>query len=80
MPRRIDHAWWHRLFARSAATGRPLQTRLREMVVTATSEGWLSPESPLPSSRELAEALGVARNTVVLAYQQLAGEGYLSLA
>ena len=79
MPRRIDHAWWHRLFARSAATGRPLQTRLREMVVTATSEGWLAPESPLPSSRELAENLGVARNTVLLAYQQLVDEGHLEL-
>lgn len=77
MPRRIDHALWDRLFARSAATGRPLQTRLREMVVTAVQEGWLIPQSPLPSSRELAESLGVARNTVLLAYQQLVDEELL---
>ena len=31
----------------------------------------------LPSSRKLAEQLSVARNTVVLAYQQLVDEGYL---
>ena len=34
-------------------------------------------EIPLPSSRELAKHLGIARNTVVLAYQQLIDEGYL---
>jgi GntR family transcriptional regulator/MocR family aminotransferase len=33
--------------------------------------------SPLPSCRKLAIQLGVARNTVVLAYQQLVDEGYL---
>lgn len=33
--------------------------------------------APLPSGRKLAEQLGVARNTVVLAYQQLVDEGYL---
>jgi len=32
---------------------------------------------PLPSSRELAKQLGIARNTVVLAYQHLIDENYL---
>jgi GntR family transcriptional regulator / MocR family aminotransferase len=77
MPKRIDHAWWDRLFAQSAATGRPLQTRLREMVVAAVNKAWLTPGTPLPSSRELAEKLGVARNTVLLAYQHLVDEGVL---
>lgn len=76
MPR-VDHASWDRLFAQSAATGRTLQARLREMVVAAVNEGWLTPENPLPSSRELAETLGVARNTVLLAYQQLVDEEVL---
>jgi len=35
------------------------------------------PGDPVPSSRELSEILGVARNTVVLAYQQLIDEGLL---
>jgi GntR family transcriptional regulator/MocR family aminotransferase len=75
--RRIDQASWDRLFARTAATGRPLQARLREMVVTAISEGWLGADTPLPSSRELARNLGVARNTVLLAYQQLVDDEVL---
>jgi GntR family transcriptional regulator / MocR family aminotransferase len=33
--------------------------------------------APLPSSRELARDLGVSRNTVLAAYDQLIGEGYL---
>lgn len=75
--RRIDHASWDRLFARTAETGRPLQARLREMVVAAIGDGWLSAETPLPSSRELARKLGVARNTVLLAYQQLVDDEVL---
>jgi GntR family transcriptional regulator / MocR family aminotransferase len=75
--RRINSAEWDRLFTRSEATGRPLQTRVREMIVTAIAEGWLRPETPLPSSRALADNLSVARNTVLLAYQQLVDEGVL---
>ena len=74
---RIDHVAWGRLFARTAASGRTLQARLREMVAAAVNEGWLTPDHPLPSSRELAETLAIARNTVVLAYQQLVDEGVL---
>ena len=33
--------------------------------------------APLPSSREFARDLGVSRNTVLAAYDQLLGEGYL---
>jgi GntR family transcriptional regulator/MocR family aminotransferase len=77
MPKRINHAWWDRLFAQTAATGRSLQARLREMVVSAVNEGWVPSDTSLPSSRALAANLGVARNTVLLAYQQLVDEGVL---
>jgi GntR family transcriptional regulator/MocR family aminotransferase len=33
---------------------------------------------PMPSSRELAKALGIARNTVAVAFDHLVAEGYLS--
>lgn len=46
----------------------------------AVSEGRLAPGHRLPSSRELARRLGVARSTVVAAYEQLAGEGFVSTA
>jgi GntR family transcriptional regulator / MocR family aminotransferase len=74
---RIDHMAWRQLFARTATSGWTLQARLREMVAAAVNEGWLTPDHPLPSSRELAETLAIARNTVVLAYQQLVDEGVL---
>ena len=47
------------------------------MVISAISEGWLGADMPLPSSRLLARNLGVARNTVLLAYQQLVDEEVL---
>ncbi len=54
-----------------------LQGRIRGMLVSAVLDGHLPVDAPIPSSRELADVIGVARNTVVLAYQQLADEGYL---
>ena len=54
-----------------------LQTQLRRHLVGAILDGRLSPDNPLPSGRRLAHALGVSRNTVVLAYQALADEGFL---
>ncbi|RMD62140.1 MAG: PLP-dependent aminotransferase family protein, partial [Alphaproteobacteria bacterium] len=54
-----------------------LQAQLRQHLVDAILDGRLAADSPLPSSRRLAQALGVSRNTVVLAYQALADEGYL---
>lgn len=54
-----------------------LQGQLRQKIVEAIMVGSLVPDRRLPSSRKLAAQLGVARNTVVLAYQQLIDEGYL---
>ncbi|MFA0850753.1 PLP-dependent aminotransferase family protein [Curtobacterium sp. WHRI 8282] len=47
--------------------------RVRGMV----HDGTLREGDPLPSTRALAAELGVARGTVVAAYEQLDGEGYL---
>lgn len=54
-----------------------LQAQLRRHLVDAILDGRLSAEEPLPSCRRLAKSLGVSRNTVVLAYQVLADEGFL---
>ena len=54
-----------------------LQSQIRQKLVEAIQLGTFPLERRLPSSRKLAEQLGVARNTVVLAYQQLIDEGYL---
>jgi GntR family transcriptional regulator/MocR family aminotransferase len=47
------------------------------MLVTAILEGHLPGGTALPSTRTLAAQLGVARNTVALAYELLANEGWL---
>jgi GntR family transcriptional regulator/MocR family aminotransferase len=47
------------------------------MIVAAIEQGRLPAGARMPSSRELATILSVARNTVVLAYQQLVDEGFL---
>lgn len=68
---------WDRLLQLSARSGMSLQVQIREMLVRAILDGWFPLDAPIPSSRDLAEKLGVARNTVVLSYQQLTDEGYL---
>jgi GntR family transcriptional regulator/MocR family aminotransferase len=73
----LSHAMWHRLFSLSASSGLGLQDQIRQMLVSAILDGRLPLGSALPSSRRLADELSVARNTVVLAYQQLVDEGYL---
>jgi GntR family transcriptional regulator/MocR family aminotransferase len=55
-----------------------LQGQIREMLVSAILGGHIPAGSALPSCRKLAIRLGVARNTVVLAYQQLVDEGFLT--
>ncbi|HYP85462.1 PLP-dependent aminotransferase family protein [Variovorax sp.] len=77
MSQRLSAAMWTQLMQRSSRPNLSLQSQIREMMVTAILDGQLPSGVPLPSSRDLAEHLGVARNTVVLAYQQLAEEGYL---
>jgi GntR family transcriptional regulator/MocR family aminotransferase len=54
-----------------------LQAQLRRMLVSAILDGQIPPGSPLPSCRALAQSLKIARNTVVLAYQDLTEEGFL---
>src|SRR5690349_15942860 len=77
MAQKLNAVMWKQLLQRSEHENMSLQGRIRGMLVSAILDGQLPPGVPLPSSREMAEQLGVARNTVVLAYQQLADEGYL---
>ncbi len=52
-----------------------LQDQVRRKLVEAACAGAFPPGKRLPSSRALAAQLGVARNTVTLAYQKLLDEG-----
>ncbi len=77
MPVRSDGLMWHQLFHLSPESSQSLQAQLRENLVRAILDGHIPVDVPLPSSRELARQLGIARNTVVLAYQHLIDENYL---
>lgn len=77
MSSKLTGVMWKQLFQQRAGSGISLQAQIRQMLVSVILDGQLPAGSPLPSSRDLSIQLGVARNTVVLAYQQLQDEGYL---
>ena len=55
----------------------PLHRRIYDALKSTILGGQLGPGARLPSSRALAADLAVSRNTVSLAYEQLAAEGYV---
>ena len=55
----------------------PLQRQLYGELRAAILGGRLAPGARLPASRALAQELGVSRNTVLGAFDQLLGEGYV---
>ena len=57
--------------------GWPRQRLLHECLRTAIRTGKLSAGTRLLATRQLATDLGIARNTVLYAYEQLATEGYV---
>jgi GntR family transcriptional regulator / MocR family aminotransferase len=74
---RTSELMWPRLFRRFEAGARTLQGQLRDMLVHAVLEGFVLPGEALPSSRLLAQALGLSRTTVTLALQALADKGLI---
>lgn len=59
----------------SSATS--LQRQIFDQVRAAILDGRLAPGARLPSTRALSKDLGVARNTVLYAFDQLQAEGYV---
>src|SRR6476646_1092781 len=55
----------------------PMHRQLYRELRDAVLSGRLPPGSRLPSTRSIAEDLGVSRNTVMGAFDQLLAEGYL---
>ena len=56
---------------------RSLQQQVFDAIRGLILDGRLHPGTAVPASRALSEQLGVSRNTVLLAYERLIGEGYL---
>ena len=59
-------------------SGVPLYRQVYESLRAAILSGRLGPGTRLPSTRAAARELGVARNTVVAVFEQLADEGFVS--
>jgi GntR family transcriptional regulator/MocR family aminotransferase len=66
------------LIALDAGSSATLQHQLRDALRRRILGGEFPPGSRLPATRTLRRALGIGRNTVLNAYEQLAAEGYLS--
>ncbi|MFA5487663.1 MAG: PLP-dependent aminotransferase family protein [Candidimonas sp.] len=54
----------------------PMNKRLYDALRQAILDGVVAAGARLPASRDLAQSLGIARNTVTHVYEQLAAEGY----
>ncbi|TNE36576.1 MAG: PLP-dependent aminotransferase family protein [Alphaproteobacteria bacterium] len=76
MVRRLKNAQLQTLSLDSGSAV-PLHQQLFLALRSAILEGRLLPDTRLPSSRTLASDLGISRNTVLSAYDQLTAEGYL---
>ena len=61
----------------SSDSADPLYRQLRQALEHQILSGSLVPSLPLPSSRELARELGLSRNTVNAAYQELQASGMI---
>lgn len=62
-----------------AESGQNLKRQIFQQIRCLIEDGRLKPGVRLPASRTMASDLGVSRNTVVLAYEQLVAEGYLEM-
>ena len=58
----------------------PLGVQIQDQLRTAIRDRRLAPGERLPSTRRMAELLGVSRGTVVEVYEQLLAEGYVESA
>ncbi len=56
----------------------PLYVQIKDRLVELIQSGLLAPGARLPSTRELASSIGVNRNTVINAYQELEVQGLVS--
>ena len=70
--------FWRRLFKRFETRGASLQAQLRDTLLHAVHEGLMPPGDKVPSSRWLAQTLGISRTTTSLVLQRLCESGMLT--
>jgi GntR family transcriptional regulator/MocR family aminotransferase len=77
MPKRVPIRY-EPLIALDTTSAVPLYRQLYDRLRLAILRGQLATGVRLPATRTFADQLGISRNTVYLAYQQLLAEGYLT--
>jgi GntR family transcriptional regulator / MocR family aminotransferase len=75
-----SHAGPELLLELDRAAGLPLHEQIERALRQQIRSGRLAGQARLPSTRALAQALGVSRGVVTEAYGQLAAEGYLTIS
>jgi GntR family transcriptional regulator/MocR family aminotransferase len=80
----VSHLWSHHVLLLDALAlnlerrpDAPLYRQIYDGLAAGIIGGSIKPGERLPSTRDLAQALGVSRNTIMLAFEQLTAEGYL---
>src|SRR3954470_12267361 len=73
----VDHFAPDMLVHLDRSAGKGIRVQIEEQLRAGVRDGRLHPGTRLPSSRDLAQRLGVARGVVVEAYEQLAAEGWI---
>lgn len=68
---------WDLKIALETRSGLPVFRQVAEAIRKDITRGRLAPGDALPGYRLLAESLGVNRNTILAAYQELLGEGWI---
>src|SRR4051812_30785153 len=76
MNRRDSYPIWSTFLPQRGGSS-PLHAQLVKFFREAIANGALKPGRRIPASRILAKELGLARNTVTLAYEHLTAEGFL---
>lgn len=69
---------WELSIALDASREQPLFLQPASAIAEDIRRGRLKPGEPLPGSRELADHLGINRNTVIACYDELVAEGLLN--
>jgi DNA-binding transcriptional MocR family regulator len=77
LPRYIDHKEEWMLLKIDRKLSDPIYKQIINEIKALIDQGWLGSGQRLPSSRDLAEQLGVTRSTVCQAYAELQALGYL---
>lgn len=69
---------WNLNLTITKSSGMPIYLQVSQQIIDEIQRGRLHPSTAMPGTRELAEQLDVNRKTIVLAYDELIAQGWLT--